>query len=68
MRHAGQAALRATMEASGGRRAKIVILKRPEDAAECVRELLAPEDVVLVKGSRGMRMERVVDALRGEGA
>lgn len=62
MSEAGRAALQATME-SGGRRTRVVILKRVEDAAACVREAASPGDVVLVKGSRGMRMERVVDAL-----
>ncbi|MCB9597960.1 MAG: UDP-N-acetylmuramoyl-tripeptide--D-alanyl-D-alanine ligase [Sandaracinaceae bacterium] len=67
MSEAGRAALRETME-SAGARAKIVILKRVEDAAECARELVGPRDVVLVKGSRGMRMERVVAALSGADA
>ncbi len=65
MAHAGQAALRATMERSG-KRTKVVLLKNVEDAADCVRELARAGDVVLVKGSRGMRMERVVEALSSE--
>ena len=39
-----------------------------EDAAEAVRivqSAMRPEDVILVKGSRGMKMERVSDALSG---
>lgn len=66
MKHAGRAALSATMHAASGRRAKVVILRNVEDAAECVREVVGPRGVVLVKGSRGMRMERVVDALAGD--
>lgn len=66
MSHAGRAALQATMDAGPGSiRAKVVILRKVEDVADCVRELAEPRDVVLVKGSRGMRMERVVAALEG---
>lgn len=66
MTHAGKAALSSAMERRG-ERAKIVLLRSPEDAAGCVRELARPGDVILVKGSRGMRMERVVEALAEQG-
>ncbi len=68
MSHAGRAALKATMESSARPRMKVILIKKVEDAADLVRELAAPHDVVLVKGSRGMRMERVVEALTPEGA
>ena len=32
-----------------------------------VQDRVRPEDVVLVKGSRGMKMERISDALAGAG-
>ncbi len=35
----------------------------PEDAADMVRSRIGAKDVVLVKGSRGIRMERAVVAL-----
>lgn len=35
-----------------------------EELIQCVKPLLSPDVMVLVKGSRSMRMERVVDALK----
>jgi UDP-N-acetylmuramoyl-tripeptide--D-alanyl-D-alanine ligase len=35
----------------------------PLDAAEALRELLRPGDVVLVKASRGARLEQAVEVL-----
>jgi UDP-N-acetylmuramyl pentapeptide synthase len=32
-------------------------------AASIVRDLVRPGDVLLVKGSRGIAMERIIDAL-----
>jgi UDP-N-acetylmuramoyl-tripeptide--D-alanyl-D-alanine ligase len=37
----------------------------PAEAVRLVQSRVRPEDVVLVKGSRGMRMERISDALAG---
>jgi UDP-N-acetylmuramoyl-tripeptide--D-alanyl-D-alanine ligase len=38
-----------------------------KEAAELLNEILAPGDVVLVKGSRGMKMEYIIDLLRERG-
>ncbi len=38
-----------------------------EDAIARLRELVRPDDVVLVKGSRALRMERIVEALTAAG-
>jgi len=40
----------------------------PAEAVRLVKERVRPEDVVLVKGSRGMKLERVSDALEGVSA
>lgn len=40
----------------------------PLGAIEPVRSFVQPGDVILVKGSRGLRMERVVEALRTRGS
>jgi len=44
---------------------KVVFCAHTEEAVRVVPVLVKDRDVVLVKGSRGMRMERVVQALRG---
>jgi UDP-N-acetylmuramoyl-tripeptide--D-alanyl-D-alanine ligase len=46
--------------------ARARIASDPEEACRMVRERLAPRDWVLVKGSRAMKLERVVEALRRE--
>lgn len=41
----------------------VLEMDEPVDAVRHVRDYVTEDDVILVKGSRGMRMERVVDAL-----
>jgi len=38
----------------------------PEDAGRWLRENIQPGDVVLLKGSRGVKLEQVLDALRSD--
>lgn len=58
-----QAAQDAGMKASRVRSAKT-----HSDAAHLVLDALAPRDWILVKGSRGMHMERVIDELTSKGS
>jgi UDP-N-acetylmuramyl pentapeptide synthase len=43
---------------------RAVFCETPEEAAELVAELAGAGDVILIKGSRGVRMEALVDRLR----
>lgn len=40
------------------------VIQNPEEMADAIRSILEPGDALLVKGSRGMRMEKVIDALK----
>jgi len=46
----------------------IYLVEDADRAAELLRRVLRPGDVVLVKGSRGVGLDRTVAALTGEGA
>jgi UDP-N-acetylmuramoyl-tripeptide--D-alanyl-D-alanine ligase len=46
----------------------VVELDDPLDAVEVVRQFVQRGDVIVVKGSRGLRMERVVSALTSRGS
>jgi UDP-N-acetylmuramoyl-tripeptide--D-alanyl-D-alanine ligase len=47
---------------------KVLVCARHEDAAAAVARVWLPGDAVLVKGSRGSAMEKVVEALRAAAA
>ncbi len=51
--------------AGGKKKENVRIVATHEDAINILRELIQPGDRILVKGSRGMRMEKVSKALRG---
>ena len=45
---------------------RATVARNHEDVAMRVRELVGPDDCVLIKGSRAMKMERVVELLSAE--
>jgi UDP-N-acetylmuramyl pentapeptide synthase len=47
-------------------RAKVIYLATSDEAADAVATLVQRGDLVLVKGSRGVRTDRVVDRLKAE--
>jgi UDP-N-acetylmuramyl pentapeptide synthase len=55
----------ASAVAAGLPQARARKAETPEEGAAIVLEVAAPGDVVLVKGSRGARMERAVARLCG---
>lgn len=67
MRAAARGAVSA-MLASGATGMRIESVDDPVEAIALLREAIEQGDVVLVKGSRSMQMERIVDALRSDRA
>jgi UDP-N-acetylmuramoyl-tripeptide--D-alanyl-D-alanine ligase len=57
------AALDARAGVSGSSDPMTVVARNSGAAAALVRDLVRPGDVLLVKGSRGLAMERIIDAL-----
>ena len=45
---------------------KVFIMQNNEEAIACLREIVAPGDIILVKGSRGMKMEEIVAAMTND--
>ena len=59
-------ALAAAAIEAGLARDRVRHFETSEEASEAAARLLAPGDLVLVKGSRGVRTDRVVDRIRAE--
>ena len=49
-------------------RGRVAWFPDSSEAAAWLSEKVKPQDYILVKGSRGMRMERIVEALSGKTA
>ena len=62
----GAAALAATAVAAGLGAGRVLHFPTSDQAADAVARLILPGDVVLVKGSRGVKTERVVERLKAE--
>jgi len=45
---------------------KVFVIENNEKAIVCLREIIAPGDIILVKGSRGMKMEEIVEAMTND--
>lgn len=48
----------------GIKKLKIYILKNNEEAISTLQEIIEPKDTILIKGSRGMKMEEIVKYLQ----
>lgn len=57
--------VRAGAIAGGLQAERVYTMASPDEIVQSLEYVLRPGDVVLVKGSRGMRMERVADGLLG---
>jgi UDP-N-acetylmuramoyl-tripeptide--D-alanyl-D-alanine ligase len=42
---------------------KVFVKENNEEAIACLREIITPDDIILIKGSRGIKMEEIVAAL-----
>jgi len=62
------AALVEGAQAAGQSRERLRFFASSEEAGAFVQDLVAPGDLLLVKGSRGVRMEKIVDALKSRHA
>lgn len=61
----GDESSRAAEDLAGALRTPHRVFADSGQAAAALAELLAPDDVLLVKGSRGLRMERLIESLEG---
>jgi len=59
-------ALAAGMRSAGWSAEKVAVLSGPAEAARWLRERMRPEDVLLLKASRGVRIEQVLEELKKE--
>jgi UDP-N-acetylmuramoyl-tripeptide--D-alanyl-D-alanine ligase len=63
-----KAAVRAAEGGADGSPPTLLVTADSAEASRVVRGVVRPGDVLLVKGSRGIAMERVIDALAKQGA